>query len=158
MSRPSPLPLIIHEPRTFWARQLRARSATWPVHCHETRSLDDLLSLLPNQPFGLLVIDSGNNPASALEHLAAASLHLKNWLILFIVSHDDPQLATLARTLGASHVVASPIPPPVVASLLHRWLKLSLTRRDRSGWVGQPNPSADAWLDELLPSPLQPTT
>ena len=152
MSASHPIPLVVHEPRTYWARQLRGRTASWPVRLHETRDLDDLLTAIRHEPIGVLLIDSGEDPDVALDHLAAAAAYLDFWLVLFVDSTPHADRATLARAVGATHVVVRPVPPPEVATLLSRWVQLALNRRARAGWIGDTDPDPDAWITELVPA------
>jgi DNA-binding NtrC family response regulator len=152
-----PLPLVVHEPQTSWGRQLRARGTEWPVRLHETRSLDDLIAALRRAAFGLLLVDAGDRPLAALDHLAHAAPLLGGWLVLFVDAAEDPDRATLARALGATHVVARPVPPPEVAALLRRWVDLALDRRARAGWLADIDPAPDAWLTELVPALRSPS-
>jgi hypothetical protein len=63
-------------------------------------------------------------------------------------------VATLARELGATHVLSGPVTPPEVTHLIARWLPLAQRQAESDGWSsapkGTPEPEPWNWLGSLL--------
>ena len=51
-----------------------------------------------------------------------------------ITRESDAEVTSLARELGATHVLSGFVPPPQVAGLLTRWILLARRRIERDGW------------------------
>ncbi len=139
------VPLIIHERLARWGRQLRPRVATWPVRVHETRSSSDLVVALGRSACPILIIDLTDRPRQGLEALERAMANSPNLLTLALESGSHPEVLSLARELGATHVVSGLATPPDVMAILARWLPLAIRRAESDGWAGDPEPEPEPW-------------
>src|SRR5437870_1806175 len=119
------LPVVIHERRGIWARQLRARLACWPIRWSQTRSSADLATALVRSARPIVVIDLGDRPRSGLEDLDLAIRTAPDALVLVLDPGAHDSVAISARMLGATHVFSGIVTPPTVAELLARWLALA---------------------------------
>jgi hypothetical protein len=133
------IPLIIHERRANWARQLRPRVASSSLRVIETRGASDLAAAYSAHEFALSVIDLADRPAAALAELAEALTAARESLVLVLDPTRLAEIATLARELGATEVWAGFVPPPRVARLVHRWGTLLRRRAAACGFY----PSSD---------------
>jgi DNA-binding NarL/FixJ family response regulator len=139
-------PLIVHERIGTWARQLRPRVSGWLVRLVETRSASDLVAALTGSACPIGVFDLTGRTRSGLEELDQASQAAPAGLFLILDDTGRPELADLARELGASHVLPSGTPPPTVAALLARWLTLARRRAECDGWAVIPEDPRPDWL------------
>jgi hypothetical protein len=150
--------LVIHEWLGFWGRQLRPRflEASVAVRIIETRSSEDLSIALDRAERSLLVvlIDSTGRTLAGLEDLGRVMLRGWEPLVLFIDSSKDEKVESLARELGATHVISGSVTPPAVATLLVRWLRLTSSRAEAEGWIPTPprtlEPEPWNWLTSLM--------
>ncbi len=147
------LPLVVHERLATWARQLRPRVAGWPVHLVETRSAADLRAALAPGRGALVLIDLARGPARGLDDLARCGDATADALVLVLDPGAHPGVPTLARELGAAHVLTGPVNPPEVVGLLDRWCPLALRRAGRDGWGSLPEPVLEPW-ERALTAPL----
>lgn len=146
--------VVIHERRGTWARQLRPRLLDWPVRWVETRSTADLETALVGTACPVVLIDLDARPRAGLDVLDRAATAVPNALILVLDPQAHEGVASLARELGATHVLSGPVTPPEVARLLARWLPLALRRTASDGWSNprepEPEPEPWNWLAPLL--------
>jgi DNA-binding NtrC family response regulator len=146
--------LVVHERIGSWSRQLRPRLAAQPVRLIESRSATDLEQALRGAVCPLVLIDLGARPVLGLDDLDRAVRSAPDALALVLDAEARLGLASLARELGASHVISGPAPPPAVAALLSRWICLAQVRAKRSGWAcsppERPAPEPWNWLNPLL--------
>jgi DNA-binding NtrC family response regulator len=161
------LAVLIHERLGNWARQLRPRLLGWPIRWVETRSTADLEAALAGMACPVVLIDLARRPRAALEDLDRAAQAAPNALILVLDPQAYEGVATLARELGATHVLSGPVNPPAVARLIARWLPLARRQAEGDGWSNalepEPEPEPWNWLGPLLagrptpvPSPANP--
>jgi hypothetical protein len=146
--------VILHERLGNWVRQLRPRLHDQPVRWFETRSRTDLADVLTGLACPVVLIDLGRFPAAGLMDLELVVQRASDARIL-VLDHERHEGAVgLARELGATHVVSGFVPPPVVATLLTRWIGLAQRQITRDGWSrtsfpGSPTSRWD-WLDAYL--------
>ncbi len=141
----SRLTLVIHERVGNWARHIRPRSVDWQARVIETRSGIELEAACAHSACPLLVIDLGNRLRQGLEDMDRGLLAAPNALSLVLASGDRPGLTTLARELGATHVLAGQVPPPIVLDLLSRWVILATRRTEDDGWSVPPRVDLTDW-------------
>ncbi len=162
----SSVAVILHERRGYWARQLRPRLQDLPVRWFETRSTADLAGAIDGLIAPVVVIVLGNDPTRPLEDLAEIVAREPSVRVLVIDPDAREGVKELARELGATHVVSSFVPPPEVAGLIARWVKLAAVEADRGGW-SRPLPVDPArhpreWIESLVaeaenaPAPMRP--
>jgi hypothetical protein len=103
------------------------------------------------------VVDLGSRPVAGLLGLQTILHRASDARVLVLDPEVHHEAAELARELGATHVIEGSVPPPVVASLLCRWIKLAQTRTDKSGWSKAPIPDSESepwsWLALYLADP-----
>jgi hypothetical protein len=128
------VPLILHERLGNWAGQLRPRLHNLPVRWFETRSRPDLDGVLTGLSYPVVLIDPGKNVTNGLVDLDLARTRAPDALILVNNAESDTSVTSLARELGATHVLSGFVPPPEVAVLLSRWILLARRQIDRGGW------------------------
>jgi CheY-like chemotaxis protein len=150
------LAVVLHERLGTWARQLRPRLLAWPIRWVETRSTADLEAALAGMACPVVLIDLARRPRAALEDLDRAAQAAPNALILVLDPQAYEGVATLARELGATHVLSGPVTPPSVAQLIARWLPLAQRQAEGDGWSyalePEPEPEPWNWLAPLLAS------
>jgi hypothetical protein len=134
------LPLAVHERLGRWARQLRPRVAGWPVRLVETRSAPELARALAGSACSLGLVDLGDRPLDGLDDLDFALRLAPDALVLVLDPSRCDEVASLARELGAAHVLSGVATPPAVVDLLARWLPLARRRAEAAGWVAAPEP------------------
>ncbi len=147
-----PIPLIVHERRAHWARQLRPRITAWPAHLVETRSGFDLAEALRGRNNPLVLADLGARGLATLDELARALPASRDPLVLVLDPEAIPDVSNLARACGATDVWTGFSHPADVASALERWLALAEGRRRAAGWFARttrPADDFDALLAEL---------
>ena len=70
-------------------------------------------------------------------------------LVLDPEAHEG--VSSLARELGATHVISGFIPPPEVARLIDRWISLTSSPAESEGWSRRLTPEspldAESWLE-----------
>ncbi|HKI17586.1 MAG TPA: hypothetical protein VKA15_06885 [Isosphaeraceae bacterium] len=139
--------MILHERLGNWARQLRPRLHDLPIRWFETRSTADLDLLLIGMASPVVLIDLGSRPTAGLRGLQAILHRASEARVLVLDPEVHQEAAGLARELGATHVIPGFAPPPVVASLLRRWVKLAQRRIERRGWSRAltPDPESEPW-------------
>lgn len=149
--------VILHERIGNWARQLRPRLHDLPVRWFETRAITDLHPVLGGMSSPVAVIDLGSRPAAGLMALQTILHHASDARVLVLDPQVHDEAATLAREVGATHVMTGFAPPPFVASLLRRWIDLAQSRVDKGGWTKPLIPDSEsepwAWLATYLPEP-----
>lgn len=151
--------VILHERLGNWTRQLRPRLSGLPVRWFETRSAADLEEALgrPSLAHPVIVIDLGPRPIAGLHDLDLAAECSSDGLILVLDPQATEGISTVARELGATHVISGPVPPPVVARLLSRWVELAERRLGRAGWFEPDDREAEPepwnWLSPYLATP-----
>jgi CheY-like chemotaxis protein len=156
------LAVVIHERRGIWTRQLRPRLLAWPIRWVETRSTADLEAALAGAACPVALIDLERRVRAGLEDLNRAVQVARNPLILVLdpEAHAAAATATLARELGATHVLSGPVTPPAVAQLLARWLPLAQRQAEGDGWSvarePAPEPAPWSWLAPLLADRSRP--
>ena len=119
------IPVILHERLGNWARQLRPRLYDLPIRWFETRSTADLDQVLTGMASPVVLIDLGSRPAAGLLGLRAILHRTSDARVLVLDAERHLEAAALARELGATHVISGFVAPPVVASLLGRWVTLA---------------------------------
>ena len=147
--------VVSHERIGTWVRHRRPRLLGWPVRWVETRSTADLETALAGMVCPIVLIDLGRRPPRAgLEDLDRAAQAAPNALILVLDPEAYEGVATLARELGATHVLSGPVTPPEVAQLIARWLPLAQRQTESDGWSiarePEPEPEPWNWLAPLL--------
>lgn len=154
--------VILHERLGNWARQLRPRLCDLPIRWFETRSIADLDPVLTGMAAPVVLIDLGSRPAAGLLGLQAILHRASDARVLVLDPEVHQEAATLSRELGATHVVAGFVPPPVVAALLRRWITLAQTRIEHGGWSKILIPDSESepwsWLAPYLADPASATT
>ena len=136
------VPLILHERLGNWARQLRPRMHSLPIRWFETRSRADLEDVLTGLACPVVLIDPGKHVACGMLDLDLIRMRAPGSLVLMNQTEPDTQTATLARELGATHVLCGFVPPPEVAGLLTRWVLLARRLIERGGWSRSLSPES----------------
>jgi CheY-like chemotaxis protein len=141
------LAVVIHERQGTWARHLRHRLLAWSIRWVETRSTADLEAALAGLACPVVLIDLGRRVRVGLEDLDRAAQTAPNALFLVLDPEAHEGVATLARELGATHVISGPVTPPEVVRLLARWLPQAQRQADTDGWSNarEPRPEAEPW-------------
>jgi len=139
--------LILHERLGNWARQLRPRLYDLPIRWFETRSIADLDPVLTGMASPVVLIDLGSRPSAGLLGVRAILQRASDARVLVLDPEVHQEAAGLARELGATHVIPGFVPPPVVAALLRRWVKLAQWRIEHRGWSRAltPDPESEPW-------------
>jgi hypothetical protein len=127
-------PIILHERLGYWAGQLRARLHDRSVRWYETRSIEDLDRALMGLACPLILIDLAKLPVEGLIALDTIVARVPAGLSLILNPLDFIEVQETARDLGATHVISGYVPPPVVASILDRWITLAEQRIQLAGW------------------------
>ncbi len=55
---------------------------------------------------------------------------------------DQPEVALMARELGATLVLGGVVVPPTLEALLHRWIPLAIARSKSQSWSRRDEPEA----------------
>jgi CheY-like chemotaxis protein len=144
--------LVIHERHGIWVRHLRPRLADQPIRVVETRSREDLATVLAGGSgvCPIVLIDLARRPRAGLEDLDLARRLAPDSLILLLDPEALEGVALLARELGATDVVTGAATPPQLLRIVTRWLPLSRLRCESAGWSGSatepPEPEPWNWL------------
>jgi hypothetical protein len=145
---------ILHERLGNWARQLRPRLHDLPIRWFETRSLADLDRVLAGSVSPVVLIDLGSQTAAGLSSLPKIFDRAPDAWVLVLDPDAHIGVASVARELGATHVIPGFVPPPVVVALVRRWVELAQRRIEQAGWRPSLSPDLDAdpwsWLDDYL--------
>lgn len=139
--------VVIHERLATWSRQLRPRLGSF-CRCAESRSAADLARILRGEPAAVVLVDLADDPAARLADVIRARREAADALILVLDPHDRPGVATLARELGATRVLAGFVPPPDVAAVVAGWVRL-VQQRERA--ARRPRRSPDDSLGSFRP-------
>lgn len=139
------MPLVIHERRNTWARQIRPRAADWPVRVVETRSTDELTQACAHAACPIVVLDLANRTLAALVDLERTIQIAPQALTLVMDPGGHREVSDLARELGASHVLRGRVTPPTVIRLLERWVHLAARRAASDGWMNAVPPDLEPW-------------
>jgi hypothetical protein len=141
------VPVILHERLGNWSRQLRVRLQGLPVRLFETRSRADLQAVLTGLACPVVLIDAGKHVANGLLDLELVLTRAPDALVVVTNPGSHAEATSLARELGASHVLSGYVPPPYVASLVLRWISLAQRRIARDGWSQTSDPDLNASED-----------
>jgi len=151
------IPVILHERIGNWARQLRPRLFDLPIRWFETRSTADLDPVLTGMACAVVLIDLGSRPALGLLGLQAILHRASDARVLVLDPETHQDAGDLARELGATYVISGFVPPPAVAALLRRWVRLAQGRIGHSGWSKALIPDSESepwgWLAPYLADP-----
>jgi hypothetical protein len=128
-------PLVIHERKGTWGRQLRPRVAGWSVRPIETRSAADLIDAALPHPFPLAVFDLREKPAAILADLDAFLERAPRAFSLVLNPGKFPEATEIAWNCGATLVLSGQTHPPKVVDLLARWNMLSRRLAETDGWI-----------------------
>lgn len=147
--------LIIHERIGRWSRRVRSRVSHMPVRLSETRSASDLRLAVVQSicPVVLLVFEK--RLQVNLEDLERTRLLSPHALILVLDAPASSEYHSIARDLGATHVLPHPVLPPEVMRWVERWIPLAQSRIHSSGWSEEIKPELDPW-DALLGTSSEP--
>ena len=152
------VPVILHGRMGDWSRQLRPRLHDLPVRWFESRSSQDLKTLLGGLAFPLVLIDAGRERGLSLRDLGRILIDAPRARVLVLDPDAVPGFALMARELGAAHVFSGFVPPPVVASLLSRWILISRSDIARAGWSRTTFPETQtdpwSWLSDYVGEPV----
>lgn len=151
---PPPVALILHERRGVWSRSLRPRMRDQPIRWFESRSTANLLDAARGLTAPVALIDLGDEPYGPLEDLTRLIEVAPSARSLVLDPLERPEVAESARALGASHLISGFAPPPEVAELLGRWIRIAADETARQGWSrplpADPTRQPLAWIDELV--------
>ena len=142
MARPL---VIIHERQGSWSRRLRHRFDRSTVRWAETRSTSALVEASRRSACPMVVLDLGDHPERSLEDLDALTTAAPDAFTLVLDPGSHPDVAPIARELGATLVLPGVVVPPEVAALLRRWLPLAGGRVLASGWWPKPLADPEPW-------------
>jgi hypothetical protein len=140
--------IIIHERLGTWARQLRPRFPGWPIHWSESRSASSLVKAVRLSYCPILLIDLADRPLRGLEDLSEAMQASPGGLSVVLDPSNQLEVAIVARELGATLVLGGVVVPPVVETLLRRWIPIAIQRVEREGWSKalEPEPESSVFL------------
>ena len=141
------VPVILHERLGNWARQLRPRLHDLPIRLFETRSRGDLETILTGLASPVVLIDSGKHVSNGLLDVDLVLTRAPDALVLVNNPESSPEVASLARELGATHVLSGFVPPPDVAGLLLRWIVLARRQIEHDGWSRTSEPESNPTED-----------
>ncbi|MFO0889405.1 MAG: hypothetical protein U0790_09730 [Isosphaeraceae bacterium] len=126
--------VVLHERLGRWSAQVRPRLADRPVRWCETRSSGDLSAVLTGLAAPVILIDLSRQLREGLSDLSLAAAICPDALILVLDPDSQEGVGPLARELGATHVLSGFVPPPEVADLVDRWIRLAGRAQDRGEW------------------------
>lgn len=151
---PPPLALILHERRGNWARNLRTRLVDSSIRWFESRSTADLLAAARGLTAPIALIDLGEEPYGPLEDLTRLVEVAPSARTLVLDPQERPEITESARALGATLLISGFVPPPEVARLLSRWIRIAAEETAQQGWSrplpADPSRQPLAWIDELV--------
>jgi hypothetical protein len=151
------LSVIIHERVANWSRQLRPRFPGWPIRWSETRSEVALVRAAARSTCPIVVIELDRRNLQGLRDLHEALQVTPNALSMVLEPLNRPDVATIARELGATLVLPGVVVPPEVERLLLRWLPIAKGRSEAEGWSASSEPEPEFWEQpDLFPWPDQP--
>jgi CheY-like chemotaxis protein len=149
--------VIVHERLGNWARQLRSRLHNLPVRWYETRTAADLDRVLTGLARPVVLLDLANRRTAGLQDLALILHKASDARVLVLDADALDEVRSLARELGATHVLSGFAPPPLIAEVMARWVALAHGRIEREGWYRRPDPdpTTEPWsfLSEYLGDP-----
>ena len=136
--------LIVHERLARWTRRLRHRVDGWGARLVESRSVDDLAAAaIAACP--VVVIDSAGSPREAFEALLTVRRIAPQALVLVIADAMPSDFPGAAREAGATLILPSTAPLPVVFNLIRRWLDLARQRSQADGWAADRRVAPEPW-------------
>jgi hypothetical protein len=100
----------------------------------ETRSAADLDAALLGLACPVVLIDLRNHAVQGLDDLDRALRQSPAARVLVLDPDANEGVVELARELGATLAIAGFVPPPDVARLIDRWIKLAVAQTEREGW------------------------
>jgi hypothetical protein len=154
LSEPSPgmpaVSVIIHERVANWSRQLRPRFQGWPIRWSETRSSASLVQAARRSACPVLVVELDEQAVRGLSDLGEALQVAPNALSMVLEPLRRPEVASIARELGATLVLPGLVVPPEVERRLQRWLPIAQLRSEAEGWSASSEPEPEVWEDPDL--------
>ena len=141
--------MILHGCLGKWARQLRPRLHDLPIRLIETRSRADLEAILTGLACPVVLIDPGKHVANGLIDIELVLTKAPDALVLVNNPESNPEVGSLARELGATHVLSGFVPPPHVACLLLRWILLARRQIEHDGWSRTSAPESNSTEDHF---------
>jgi hypothetical protein len=149
--------VILHERLGNWNRQLRPWLHGLPIRWFETRSQADLDAVLTGLAYPVVLIDLARQAVQGLKDLCQVHERAPDARTFVLDPEVHAGVVELARELGATYAAAGFVPPPVVASLLARWVVLAQQSIEKEGWSQTAFPEtkteAWSWLDEYPADP-----
>jgi hypothetical protein len=153
--------VILHERLGNWNRQLRPRLARQHVRWFESRSTADLRAILVGIAFPVVLIDLSRQPVDGLAALDLVRSRAPEARCLVLDPEAKPDIRSLARELGATHVCSGFVPPPFVAGLVDRWITMARQGIESAGWSLTTFPETAtepwSWLADHLLEPVAMT-
>jgi hypothetical protein len=137
--------IVIHERKGFWLRRLRPRFDEVPITWVESRSAADLAAVLKRFAGPIVVVDLADRAVEALEEMAVGLRSNRDALTLVLDPRNHPDVAILARELGATLTLGGPVVLPEVVDVISRWVVLARRLQERAGWVDDHRPEPDPW-------------
>ena len=143
--------VILHERRGAWAGQLRPRLQDRTVRWFETRSTTDLVEALTGLARPVVLIDLSRYLLEGLSDLGRVVTLTPGARILVLDPEANEGASSLARELGATHVISGFVPPPEVAELIDRWILLASSSAESEGWskrqTTESPPGVESWFE-----------
>jgi DNA-binding NarL/FixJ family response regulator len=148
---PTRVPLIVHERRDVWGRQLRPHVGGLPVRLVESRSAEDLLAAAAGSAAPVILLALGSRAVEGLDLLDRVLQAAPDALVAVLEPAGEPAVTRLARQFGATLVTPAETRPPALLELLRSWVRLAVARTEADGWSAGSEPAADL-LDEFCPT------
>jgi len=149
--------VVLHERLGTWAGQLRPRLQGRLVRWFETRSQADLTEVLTGLLNPVVLIDLTRNLLEGLRDLDRVVTLAPGARVLVLDPEAHEGVSSLARELGATHVISGFVPPPEVAHMIDRWILLATPIGEREGWSrrleAESPTDAEGWLDAAAQGP-----
>jgi DNA-binding NarL/FixJ family response regulator len=127
------------------------------VRWFESRSTADLGAILVGVAFPVVLIDLARQPLDGLTALDLVRSRTPDARSLVLDPEAKPELRSLARELGATHVCSGFVPPPLVAELVDRWITKARHAIASAGWSRTTFPESAlepwSWLADHLLDP-----
>ena len=136
--------LIVHERLARWTRRLRLRADGWGARLVESRSVDDLAAAAVTA-CPVVLIDPSSSPREAFEALITVQRISSQALVLVFADAMPSDFLGAAREAGATLILPSTSPLPVVFNLIRRWLDLARQRSQADGWAADRCVDPDPW-------------